>query len=169
MTPAGKKALLDGIRAGKGFLGTHSAADTFHTGETAETNTNQPRTWRYRVLGDDAIDPYTRMIGGELIIHGIQHVGTVRVTDPAFPGFGRFAPAFEAQEEWYSMTNFAPDLHVLLVLDTATMKNPYPDESNWPPQGWNAPYQRPAYPVAWAHQHGMGRVFYSAMGHSEET
>ena len=31
---------LDAIRKGKGFIGTHSAADTLHTGETAETNTN---------------------------------------------------------------------------------------------------------------------------------
>src|SRR4051812_35609403 len=75
MTPAGKQALLDAIRHGKGFIGTHSAADTFHTGETAETDTNQPRTWRYRVLGADA-DPYTQMIGGELVIHGIQQVAT---------------------------------------------------------------------------------------------
>lgn len=169
MTPAGKAALLNAIRHGKGFIGTHAAADTFHTGETAETNTNQPRTWRYRVLGDDAIDPYTRMIGGELIIHGIQQLATARVIDARFPGFGRFAPSFEAQEEWYSMTNFAPDLHVLLVLDTATMKNPYPEEPNWPPAGWDTPYKRPPYPVAWAHRYGEGRVFYTAMGHSEET
>ena len=168
MTPAGKQALLDAIRHGKGFIGTHAAADTFHPGETAETNTNQARTWRYRVLGDKA-DPYTQMIGGELIINGCQQLATVRVVAPQFPGFARYAPGFEAQEEWYSMTNFAPDLHVLLVLDTATMRNPYPDEPNWPPAGWDTPYKRPPYPVAWAHRYGEGRVFFTAMGHSEET
>jgi uncharacterized protein len=168
MTPAGKEALLDAIRHGKAFIGTHSAADTFHTGETAETDTNQPRTWRYRVLGDKA-DPYTQMIGGELIVHGCQQLATARVIDPDFPGFKNYAPGFEAQEEWYSMTNFAPDMHVLLLLDTGTMKNPYPDEPNWPPKGWDTPYQRPPYPVAWAKRFGTGRVFYTAMGHSEET
>jgi uncharacterized protein len=168
MSPAGKQALLDAIRHGKAFIGTHSAADTFHTGETAETNTNQARTWRYRVLGDQA-DPYTQMVGGELIVHGIQQLGTARVIDAHFPGFARYAPSFEAQEEWYSMTNFAPDLHVLLLLDTATMRNPYPGEPNWPPAGWDTPYRRPPYPVAWAHRYGEGRVFYTAMGHSEET
>jgi type 1 glutamine amidotransferase len=168
MMPAGKQALLDAIRHGKGFIGTHAAADTFHTGETADTNTNQARTWRYRVLGA-AADPYTQMIGGELIIHGCQQIGTARVVDPQFPGFAPYAPEFAAQEEWYSMTNFAPDLHVLLVLDTATMRNPYPDEPNWPPAGWDTPYKRPPYPVAWAHRYGDGRVFFTAMGHSEET
>src|SRR4051794_39746783 len=106
MTPAGKQAFLDAIRHGKAFIGTHAAADTFHTGETAETNTNQPRTWRYRVLGEKA-DPYTQMVGGELIVHGIQQIATAQVIDPTFPGFGKYAPKFEAQEEWYSMTNFA--------------------------------------------------------------
>jgi type 1 glutamine amidotransferase len=168
MTAAGKQALLDAIKGGKAFIGTHAAADTFHTGETVDTNTKGARTWRYRVLGDKA-DPYTQMIGGELIIHGIQQLGTVRVIDPKFPGFAKYAPSFEAQEEWYSMTNFAPDLHVLLVLDTATMRNPYPNEPKWPPQGWDTPYKRPPYPVAWTHRYGAGRVFYTAMGHSEET
>jgi type 1 glutamine amidotransferase len=168
MTPAGKQALLDAIKGGKGFIGTHSAADTFHTGETAETDTNQPRTWRYRQLGDQA-DPYTQMVGGELIVHGCQQFGTVRVIDPKFPGFAKLGDSFEKQEEWYSMTNFAPDLHVLLVLDTAKMRNPYPDEPNWPPVGWDTPYQRPAYPTTWAHRYGQGRVFFTALGHSEET
>jgi uncharacterized protein len=168
MTLAGKQALLDAIRNGKGFIGTHSAADTFHTGETVETDTKGPRTWRYRQLGDKA-DPYTQMVGGELIIHGIQQIGKVRVIDAAFPGFAGCGESFEAQEEWYSMTNFAPDLHALLVLDTSTMRNPYPDLPNWPPAGWDTPYKRPSYPVTWAHPYGKGRVFYTAMGHSEDT
>lgn len=168
MTPAGKQALLDAIKGGKPFIGTHSAADTFHTDETAATNTNQPRTWRYRQLGDQA-DPYTQMVGGELIVHGCQQIGTAAVIDPKFPGFGHLGANLERQEEWYSMTNFAPDMHVLLVLDTAKMRNPYPDEPKWPPVGWDTPYKRPPYPVTWAHLYGKGRVFYTALGHSEET
>ena len=31
MSPAGKQALLDYVASGKGFIGSHSAADTFHT------------------------------------------------------------------------------------------------------------------------------------------
>jgi len=168
MSAAGKQALLDAIKGGKGFIGTHSAGDTFHTGETAKTDTNQPRTWRYRQLGDKA-DAYTQMVGGELIVHGIQQIATARVIDPQFPGFTKLGDSVERQEEWYSMTNFAPDLHVLLVLDTAKMRSPYPDEANWPPKGWDTPYKRPPYPVTWAHRYGEGRVFYTALGHSEET
>src|SRR3954470_16614549 len=81
MSAAGKQALLDAVAGGKGFVGVHSATDTFHTGETADTNTNQPRTWRYRNLGDKA-DFYTRMIGAEFIIHSVQQPAKLRVVDP---------------------------------------------------------------------------------------
>jgi uncharacterized protein len=168
MTPAGKQALLDAIRGGKGFIGTHSAADTFHSGETDATDTNQPRTWRYRSLGEKA-DPYLRMLGGELIVHGTQQIGRVDVIDPKFPGMGGHGDSFELMEEWYSMTEFAPDLHVLLLQDTAHMRDQYANGTDWPPKGWNMPYQRPPYPSTWAHLYGKGRVFYTSMGHREDV
>jgi type 1 glutamine amidotransferase len=168
MTPAGKAALLDAIEHGKGFVGIHAAADTFHAGETVETNTNQPRTWRYHNLGDKA-DPYTKMLGGELIIHGTQQIGRVRVIDPAFPGLSKLGDGFELMEEWYSMTNFAPDLHVLLLQDTSHMRDPNANGKDWPPAGFDTPYQRPPYPSTWARMDGKGRVFYTSMGHREDT
>ncbi len=168
MTPAGKQALLDAVKGGKGFIGTHSAADTFHTGETAATDTNQPRTWRYRNLGDKA-DPYTQMVGGELIVHGTQQIGRVIVTDNKFPGFENRGASFERLEEWYSMTNFAPDMHVLLVQDTSAMRDPNANGKDWPPAGWDTPYKRPPYPSTWAHLYGKGRVFYTSIGHREDT
>lgn len=36
MTREGKQALIDYVRSGKGFVGTHSASDTFHTGNEAQ-------------------------------------------------------------------------------------------------------------------------------------
>lgn len=167
MTPAGKQALLDAIRDGKGFIGTHSAADTFHTDETAETNTNQPRTWRYQNRGEKA-DPYTRMIGGELLVHGTQQIATMQVVDPKFPGLAHRGASFAQQEEWYSMVNFAPDMHVLLVHDPSSMRDPHANGKDWPPAGWDTPYKRPPYPSTWVRMEGKGRVFYTAMGHRED-
>ena len=168
MTPAGKQAFLDAIKSGKGFIGTHAAADTFHTGEDANTNTSQARTWRYRVLGPKA-DPYTQMIGGELIVHGTQQIARARVADPKFPGFGKLGEALEWMEEWYSLTDFAPDMHALLVLETDSMRDPNANGKDWPPEGWDTPYKRPPFPVAWAKMHGKGRVFYTALGHREDV
>ena len=154
MTPAGKAALLDAISNGKGFVGVHSATDTFHTGETAATDTNRPRVWRYRNPGAQA-DPYVRMIGAEFIIHSVQQLAKMRVTDPAFPGMEKRGASFQIMDEWYSMTDFSKDLHVLLVQETEGMTG--------------IPYQRPPYPAAWARSHGQGRVFYTSMGHREDV
>jgi hypothetical protein len=164
MTATGKAALLDAIRHGKGFIGVHSASDTFHTGETVATNTNQARTWRYKNSGDQA-DPYICMLGGELIVHGVQQISYARAPDQKFPGFtgkGAILPIFE---EWYSMTNFSHDLHVLLAVETDTMRDPdaAPDA---PITDFYKPYVRPPYPSTWAHLYGQGRVFYTSLGHN---
>ena len=169
LTLEGKAALLDAIASGRlGFVGIHSAADTFHTGETETTNTNQARTWRYRTLGTEA-DPYLRMLGGELIVHGTQQIARARVTNPQFPGFAALGEKIEMLEEWYSLTEFAPDLHVLLVQETTGMRDPHANNTDWPPAGWDTPYQRPPFPNTWARQHGQGRVFYTALGHREDV
>ncbi len=169
MTPEGKSALLNAIASGKlGFVGIHSAADTFHTGETSATNTAQARTWRYRTLGDQA-DPYLQMLGGELIVHGTQQIARAHVINPQFPGFTALGTQFELLEEWYSLTEFASDMHVLLVQDTADMRDPHANGQDWPPTGWDTPYLRPSFPNTWVRHHGAGRVFYTALGHREDV
>ena len=71
MSLEGKKALLDAIRAGKGFVGTHSASDTLHSaGEGFATQAVEQR------------DPYIQMIGGEFIRHGPQQEATMKVVSP---------------------------------------------------------------------------------------
>lgn len=167
MTAAGKAALLEAVRAGKGFLGVHSASDSFHTGETVATNTAQPRTWRYRNDGE-AADPYIRLLGAEFIVHGVQQPAVATVTDPAFPGFARLGPALALHEEWYSLTDFSPDLHVLLALETDAMRDPRAAPGA-PPTTDYLPYQRPRFPITWARAHGAGRVFYTALGHREDV
>jgi len=58
---------------------------------------------------------------------------------------------------------------VLLVLDTGSMRDPNANGKDWPPAGWDTPYQRPPYPVTWARREGDGRVFYTVLGHREDT
>jgi len=150
MTPAGKQALFDYVRGGKGFIGTHAASDTFHTG-----NESQKGPDRYVNHGTNA-DPYVCFLGGEFIIHGAQQqVVTNRVIDPRFPGFEKTGDSFAFLEEWYSLKDFAPDDHVLTVIDTPHMKGPM--------------YDRPPYPNSWARKEGKGRVWYTALGHREDV
>ena len=149
MTPAGKQALFDYVRGGKGFIGTHSATDTFHTANESKKGPD-----RYANHGKDA-DPYACFLGGEFIIHGAQQVATNRVIDPKFPGFEKLGDSFAFMEEWYSLKDFAPDDHCLTVIDAPHMKGPM--------------YERPAYPNTWARKEGNGRVWYTAMGHREDV
>jgi uncharacterized protein len=149
MTPAGKQALFDYVRGGKGFIGTHSATDTFHTANESKKGPD-----RYVNHGTNA-DPYACFIGGEFIIHGAQQVATNRVIDPSFPGFENTGDSFAFQEEWYSLKDFAPDDHVLTVIDASHMTGPM--------------YDRPPYPNTWARKEGNGRVWYTALGHREDV
>jgi type 1 glutamine amidotransferase len=151
MSPQGKQSLLDAIHNGMGFVGVHSASDTFHTKPDPEDGSN-----RYIAYGDKS-DPYLRMLGGEFITHGMapqfQNANIV-VNDPKFPGLEGIASPFSFNDEWYSLKDFRTDLHVILTIDTKGMSG--------------KPYQRPPYPMTWARMNGKGRVFYTASGHRPE-
>ena len=142
MSARGKQALLFAIREGKGFIGVHSASDTFHSkGSRFETQAYP--------------DPFVAMLGGEFIGHGSQQEARVKVVDPEFPGLRGSGEVFTIKEEWYSLKNFAPDIHVLLVLETDGMQG--------------SEYNRPPFPLAWARKEGKGRVYYNAMGHRDDV
>ena len=148
MTMEGKQALFDYVRGGHGFIGTHAASDTFHTNGEGQKGPD-----RYLNHGEKA-DAYVRFLGGEFIKHGAQQVARNKVTDPQFPGFADVPGEFAFQEEWYSLKDFTPDIHVLTVIDAPAMKG--------------VEYQRPPYPSTWARKEGKGRVWFTAMGHRED-
>jgi uncharacterized protein len=137
MSKEGKAAFLQAIHDGKGFVGIHSATDTFHSGA-------------------EGVDPYIQMIGGEFITHDGWVPGHLIVEDRNFPGMSDVPDDFGPPEEWYSLKNLSPNLHVLLAHDTTAM-------------GKRPPYNRPNFPSTWAQQYGKGRSFYTSMGHRPEV
>jgi uncharacterized protein len=143
MPPEGKKAILDFVASGKGFVGSHCASDTFHSPGPPFQNQES-----------DKIDPYLKMVGGEFIRHGGQQKAWMRVADKHFPG-AHGLEDFQLHEEWYSLKNFAPDIHVILVQDNQGMHD--------------LDYERPNFPATWARKHDKGRVFYTSMGHREDV
>jgi type 1 glutamine amidotransferase len=149
MPPGAKEAFLDAIKQGKGFIGFHAAADTFHS--NAHSKGNMLRDVNEK--GEDAFDPYIQMLGAEFIVHGKQQNATLKTIDPKFPGAEKFNGE-KITEEWYSLKDFAPDLHVIIAQDSTGMEGPM--------------YQRPLYPQTWARMHGLGRVFYTSLGHRED-
>jgi len=130
MSVEGKHRLLRAIEAGLPFLGFHAASCSFRSRE---------------------VDPYIAMLGGEFSSHGAQQPATLRVTSPTFPGMDSLKGKVTLNEEWYSMKNFDPQMHVILAQETSGMVGEQ--------------YQCPPYPNTWAKMHGKGRVFYTALGH----
>jgi type 1 glutamine amidotransferase len=143
MTSRGKQKLLTAIAGGKGFIGFHSAADTFHSPAPDKK-------------GAAELDPYVAMLGGEFVSHGAQQEASLIIAS-RFPGAGDIgcSEGISFTDEWYALKNFAKDLHVVLVQETRFMKGEC--------------YQRPDFPATWARMHGKGRVFYTSLGHREDV
>lgn len=141
MSPEGKEKLLTAIADGKGFVGLHAATDSFHS--KGPSNQNQTE-----------VDPYIAMIGGEFIVHGAQQEATIRAVSRRFPGVKQFGKVQKLSEEWYTLKNFAKDLHVILIEDNEGMEGDC--------------YQRPPFPMTWARMHEKGRVFYTSFGHRDD-
>ena len=128
------QAFLDWIASGKGFLGAHSASDTYHEAPS-----------------------YLAMLGGEFVTHGAIVEAEVRVSDPANPAVAHLAPTFRLSDEWYRFQLAGPSRTVLLKFD----RNP--------PDGLGTAGEVVDLPLAWQKAHGSGRVFYTALGHRQET
>jgi|WetSurMetagenome_2_1015567.scaffolds.fasta_scaffold25736_3 uncharacterized protein len=145
-TEEGRKALLDYVKSGKGFMGCHAGADCNH--KWAE---------------------YADLIGGEFVGHVWgEPKASVRNEDPKSPLCAMLpAAGFTAQEEYYTFgkpTQQKPQgysrdkVHVLLSIDCPTSKlDP------------NKGQQKDGdYALSWIKKYGDGRVFYTAYGHRHE-
>jgi len=88
------QAFVDWVGSGKGFLGAHSASDTYH---------------------DSAA--YLGMLGGEFVTHGAIVEAEVRVSDTGNPAVAHLAPSFRIADEWYRFRTTGPSRTVLLKFD----------------------------------------------------
>jgi type 1 glutamine amidotransferase len=94
-----KAALLDFVRAGKGFVGIHSATDTLYT-------------W----------PDYGSLLGAYFDGHPWHQEVTLRVEDPSHPATRGLPASFKITDEIYQFRNWSrSDVHVLISLDTASV------------------------------------------------
>ena len=99
-----KQAFVQFVRSGHGFVGVHSATDTFYM-------------W----------PEYLEMIGGYFNDHPWHQNVTVDVVDPSNPIVSALAPSFQINDEIYQISDFQyRDSHVLLKLDpgSVNLKDP---------------------------------------------
>jgi type 1 glutamine amidotransferase len=99
--------------------------------------------------------------GADCFAHGGQQAAKMLVSSPRFPGTSGLGPSFSLFEEWFSLIQFAKDLHVVLVQDCAGMSKAAPLDRSC--------YDRPPFPATWARRYGKARVFYTSMGHREDV
>ena len=103
MSADGKKALLDAVAAGKGFVGSHCGSDTFHS--PGDRGANAASSATRSIL-------YIAMLGGEFIVHKrFSRQPPLTIADPNWPGL-KDAKDIEIMEEWHyaRRTSPAPDL-----------------------------------------------------------
>ena len=124
---------------GKGFVGVHAALDT---------NYKWPE--------------YGEMIGGWFDQHPwMTFEAPIVVEDPSFPAVRHFPHEFVKRDEIYQDKNWSRDkVNVLLSLDASKL-----DYSNNP----RIHRQDHDFAVAWSKMYGKGRVFYSTLGHTQES
>jgi len=103
---------------------------------------------------------YGDLIGGYFDGHPwVKEVG-IDVEDSAFPGIGKLAPSFLMVDEIYQHRDFSRDrVRVLMTLDTSTVDLAAPGVNRTDGD----------FALAWIRQYGEGRVFYTALGHLDET
>jgi len=114
MTQAEKDAFVHFVKSGHGFVGVHSATDTFYE-------------WQ----------PYLEMIGGYFNDHPWHQLVTVNVVDPSSPIVGFLGKSFQVNDEIYQIADFQyKTSHVLLRLDPKSVsmkkKNVHYRFYGWP-------------------------------------
>lgn len=140
LTDQQKKDVLSFVRDdGKGFLATHSAADTYY---------NWPE--------------YGDLLGAYFDEHPWGQVHCrIRTEDTAFPATAHFPAEFPFYDEIYQFKEpySRNKLRVLMSVDPASvdLTNPKVHRTDRD------------FAVTWVHNYGKGRVFYSSLGHRDEV
>jgi len=97
---------------------------------------------------------FGRLIGGRFASHPRgTPAGEVTVTDPGHPANAGLAATQRRTDEWYYFGDQDPTADLLATFDPASI-----GEADVNPN-----------PAAWAHEFEGGRVFYTAMGHTDES
>jgi uncharacterized protein len=135
------QAFVDWVAAGKAFIGVHAAADTFH------------QTGSFK-----GFPPYVAMLGGAFQTHGPQVTVECINQDSKHAACAHLPARWTVFDEIYQFKDFTrSQVHGLITLEKLQVNS---DASKQVPGDW---------PIAWARNHGKGRVFYTSLGHREDV
>lgn len=97
---------------------------------------------------------YVKLVGANFLSHPEQQVAKLQVKNKSHLSTKHLPDTWERKDEWYNFKNINPDVKVLITLD----ENSYKGGSNGA-----------THPMAWYHEYDGGKVFYTGMGHTDES
>lgn len=98
---------------------------------------------------------YGDLLGARFRTHPAVQQATINVEDPNHPSTAQLPAQWVRADEWYDFrSNPRASVHVLLTVNEATYRG----------GGMGADH-----PIAWCHEFGGGRSWYTALGHSTES
>ena len=139
ITDENKKALIEFVKGGKGFVAIHS-------GLYMCPQTKWPE--------------YAEMVNAIFVSH--PWVGKVRmiVEDQKHPATAHLGEAFEVVDEIYAFNPWSREkTHVLISLDNGSID----------PKKGEGVRKDGDFGIAWCHPFGKGKVFYTALGHGKNV
>jgi type 1 glutamine amidotransferase len=97
---------------------------------------------------------YVKMIGASFKSHPEQQEATLVINDKNHPSTDSLPATWTRKDEWYNFKNLNSDVKVLISIDEKSYKG-----------GENGD----KHPMAWYHNFDGGRVFYTELGHTNES
>lgn len=97
---------------------------------------------------------YGRMIGAYFVNHPAQQEANLIINDKKHPATDSLPDTWRRKDEWYNFRFVNKDLKVLISIDEKSYTG-----------GKNGD----AHPMSWYHEFDGGRVFYTELGHTDES
>ena len=97
---------------------------------------------------------YDKMIGANFLSHPQQQEAKLIIVDPTNISTKHLPATWVRKDEWYNFKNMNPDVKVLIKIDETS----YTGGKN----GDN-------HPMAWCHTYEGGKIFYTELGHTQES
>jgi uncharacterized protein len=96
---------------------------------------------------------YTKLIGAQFLNHPHQQTLRLNVVDRTHPSTYHLPEKWLWTDEIYAFKNFNEDVKVLITAD----------ETSYDPKNGMGEF----HPMAWTHEYDGGRIFYTALGHTD--
>ena len=97
---------------------------------------------------------YVKMIGASFKSHPANQEATLIINDKNHPSTDSLPATWTRTDEWYNFKNLSKDVKVLISIDEKSYQG-----------GENGD----KHPMAWYHNFDGGRVFYTELGHTNES